>query len=54
MYFCHFLKNCENSNYVNYLENNILNENLKVAVHIKISTYHIYEIFWLQNQTPWT
>ncbi len=35
-YFCHFLEKRENSNYVNYLENNILNESLKVAVYIKI------------------
>ncbi len=36
--FCHFLKNCGNSNYVNYLEN-MLNESLKAAVYIKINVY---------------
>ncbi len=38
MYFCHFLKNHAILNHVNYLENNILNESLKVIVYIKINT----------------
>ncbi len=43
--FLHFLKNSENSNYVNFLENNIVNESLKVAVCIKININHNYEVF---------
>ncbi len=53
-YFCYFLKTRENSNYVNYLENNIFNESSRVAVYIQISTNCFYEVFWHQNQTPWT
>ncbi len=45
MYFYNFLKNCEDLNYVNYLENNMLKESLKVAVCIKININRIYEVF---------
>ncbi len=42
MYFNHFLINRENSKYVNYVENNTLNESLKAAVlFIKININRI-------------
>ncbi len=37
--------NRENSIYVNYLENNLLNESLKVAVYVKININRIYAVF---------
>ncbi len=45
IYFCHLLKNRANSNYENYLENNILNESSKVAVRIKTNINYIYRVF---------
>ncbi len=54
VYFYHFLKNRENSNYLNYLENSILNESLKVAVYIKININRLCEVILHQNKTPRT
>ncbi len=52
--FVTFWKIVKIQNYLNYLENNMLNESLKVAVYIKINVNRIYEVFWLQNQISGT
>ncbi len=45
MYFCHFLKNGENSDYVNYLKNNILHESLNVTcIHKNMYKPHLQSI----------